>query len=211
MPEETQYIGAQPVKGEGYMEPDRYKVTCRCLRCGHKYSRVFKAVPKTDPPCPKKACKLAIAEEQAAKEAAHVEEMIETGQTPGHIGDNVRVKAIDATAEIVMQDYGMTDLKDNIRQGDSMAPSLTPRQREMSKNFWGGKRQTDRKREPTYQLGVQAKNKSMIDNAMSGQFLPNVAASAGRGAVTGDNVLRSIHGSRYKPPVNILYDANKTK
>src|ERR1700743_2073415 len=177
MSEETQYIGHTPVKGEGYMEADRTRVKGRCLRCGHIYSRVIKRLSDPDPPCPKKACKEQIAAEQKAKEARHVEAIIETGKAPGHIGENVHVKAIDQTAEIVMQDYGMTDLKDNTRQGDSMVPGLTPRQREMSKNFWGGKRQSDRKREPTYQMGIQAQQKAMIDNAMSGKFLPNVAAS----------------------------------
>lgn len=209
MSEETQYLSHSSVPAEGYLEKDWYRVKCRCLRCGHVYSRDYKHVPKVDPPCPKKACKAAIAVEQKAKETAHVEAMIETGQTPGHIGENVRVKAIDQTAEIVMQDYGMTDLKDNTRQGDNMVPALTPRQREMSKNFWGGSRMKDLRKNPTYQLGIQAKNKAMIDNAMAGKFIPNVAASVPRDSVTGDTVLSKIHGEKYKPPVNILYDANR--
>ena len=209
MSEETQYLGRAAVKGDGFMEPDRYRVKCRCLRCGHVYSRIIKRLTDPDPPCPKKACKTAIAAEQAAKEARHVEAMIETGETPGHIGDNVRVKAVDATAEIVMQDYGMTDLNDNTRHGDSMVPALTPRQREMSKNFWGGAKMKDRKREPTYQMGVQAQNKTMIDNAMQGKFLPNVAGSVPKDSRTGDTVLRAIHSAHYKPPVNIIYDANR--
>jgi predicted nucleic acid-binding Zn-ribbon protein len=206
MTEETKYLGHTPVKGDGYMEADRYRVKCRCLRCGHVYSRILKRLTDPDPACPKKACKEQIAAEQKAKEARHVETMIKTGQTPGHIGENVHVKAIDQTAEIVMQDYGMTDLKDNTRQGDSMAPALTPRQREMSKNFWGGSRVKDRKRDPTYQIGVQAQKKNMIDTAMSGGFLPNVAGSAPKDSRTGDTMLREIHGARYKPPVEIIYD-----
>ena len=209
MPEETKYLGASPVKSDGYMEPDRYRVKCRCLRCGHVYSRIYKAVPKVDPPCPKKACKQALAAEQAAKEVAHVEAMIETGETPGHIGENVRVKAIDETAKIVMEDLKMTDLRDDMRPGESMAPRLTPRQQKMSENFWGGQRMADRKRNPTYQLGVQTRQKGIIDNAMAGKYIPNVAAGQPSDAQTGDNVLRAIHGARYKPPVNIIYDANR--
>jgi hypothetical protein len=210
MSEETQYLEHDLVKGEGYMAADLYRVKCRCLRCGHIYhSRPAKAIPKTDPPCPKKACKAAIAAEQTAKEAAHVEAMIETGETPGHIGANNQVKAIDATAEIVMQDYGMTDLKDNTRPGDAMVPALTPRQRKMNENFWGGKKMSDRKREPTYQAGVQTRQKNIIDSAMQGQYLPNVAGSVPSDSRTGDTMLRQIHGARYKPPVNIIYDANK--
>lgn len=209
MSEETQYIGHTPVKGDGYMEPDRYRVKCRCLRCSHTYSRVIKRLTDPDPPCPKKACKAAIAAEQAAKEARHVEAMIQTGETPGHIGENVKVKAIDQTAEIVMHDYGMTDLKDNTRQGDSMVPGLTPRQQKMNENFWGGKKMSDRKREPTYQMGMQAQHKNLIDSAMQGKFLPNVAGSVPSDSMTGDTMLRKIHGARYKPPVDIIYDSNR--
>lgn len=191
------------------MEKERYRVKCRCLRCGHIYSRIIQRITDPDPPCPKKVCRAQIAEEQAQKEAEHVEAMIETGETPAHTGANVRVKAVDETAKIVMEDYQMTDLKDNVRQGDSMAPNLTPRQREMSKNFWGGGRMSDQKRKPTYQMGVQTKQKSIVDAAMSGSYLPNVAASIPRDSQTGDNVLRQIHGARYKPPVNILYDTQR--
>lgn len=208
MSEETKYLGSSPVQGEGYLEPDRYRVKCRCLRCGHVYSRIYKVVPTIDPPCPKKACKQAIAAEEAAKMAEHVETMIETGETPGHIGENVRVKAIDATAQIVMEDLKMTDLKDNMRAGEDMAPKLTIRQQKMSEGFWGGKRHSDR-RNPTYQLGVQAQKKGIVDKAMSGNYLPNLAGSVPKDSQTGDSVLRAIHGARYKPPVNIIYDANR--
>jgi hypothetical protein len=211
MPEETKYLGYTPQKSDGYMEPDRYRVKCRCLRCGHEYSRVYKVVPTTDPPCPKKTCKEAIARESAAKMAENVEAMIESGEAPGHIGDKVIVKAIDETAKIVMEDLKMTDLKDRIKPGETMVPPLTLRQQKMSQNFWGGARLQDRKRDPTYQLGVQARNKSIIDNAMKGNYIPNVAAGQPSDAQTGDNVLRQIHGSRYKPPVEIIYDANRGK
>lgn len=209
MPEETQYLGRRTVKGTGYMEKERYRVRCRCLRCGHVYSRIIKKINDPDPPCPKKACRQAIAAELAQRQADNVEAMIETGETPGHIGANIKVKAIDETAKIVMEDYNMTDLKDNVRRGDSMAPQLTPRQRAMNQNFWGGGRMSDKKRTPTYQMGVQANQKAMVENAMQGKFLPNVAGSVPRDSNTGDTVLRQIHGARYKPPVNILYDANK--
>lgn len=191
------------------MEKERYRVRCRCLRCGHIYSRIIKKITDPDPPCPKKVCRQAIAAEQALRESDNVQAMIETGETPGHIGANVKVKAIDETAKIVMEDYNMTDLKDNMRAGDSMAPQLTPRQRAMSENFWGGKRLSDRKRSPTYQMGVQEQQRSLVDNAMAGKFLPNVAGSVPRDSQTGDNLLRKIHGERYKPPVDILYDTNR--
>ena len=150
-------------------------------------------------------------DKETNSQAANVEAMIETGQTPGHIGANVHVKAIDIAAQIVMEDYQMTDLKDNTRQGDSMVPNLTSRQRAMNKDFWGGSRMKDRKRNPTYQPGIQAQQKTMIDKAMSGGYLPNVAASAPRDSQTGADELSRIHAARYKPPVEIIYDTNKMK
>lgn len=211
MPEETEYLGHRPVQGDGYLEPDRYRVKCKCLRCGHVYSRVYKAVPKVDPPCPKKVCKEAIATAQTKKQKRHVKKMIETGETPGHIGNNLQVKAIDMTAEIVMEDHKMTDLKTNTRQGDTMVHGLTPRQREMSKDFWGGRKMSDRKRDPTYQMGVQDRGKRLVDGAMSGNFLPNVAANQPRDSQTGDHLLTDLHARKYKPPVDILFDSNSKR
>jgi hypothetical protein len=214
MPEETEYLGRTAVEGDGYMEADRYKVHCRCLRCGRKYTRFIERISDPDPPCPYKACQKAIAREKAEKETRHVEAMIETGETPGHVGANNRVKAIDATAEIVMQDYGMTDLKDNTRQGESMAPQLTPRQRAMDKDFWGGRKLNDR-RNPTYLKGIplnegsETPNQGLGARALNGAFLPNVVGSQPRDSVTGDNLLRQIHGNRYKPPVEIVFDTNR--
>lgn len=152
---------------------------------------------------------MAIAAEESAKQEQNVAVMIETGQTPGHVGANNLVKAIDMTANIVMEDHQMSDLKDNTRTGDSMVPGLTLRQQKMSENFWGGGRQRD-KRKPTYQPGVDAM-RGTIDKAMQGKYLPNVAASVPRDTVTGDNLLTDLHARKYKPPVNILFDANKAK
>src|ERR1700723_2042442 len=137
MPENTKYLDRTPVPQDGYMEAPRHRVRCKCLRCGNIYQ---KTMPKgwklsdPDPPCPKKSCKQAIAAEQAAKEAANVEAMIETGKRPGPVGMNNLVKAVDLTAQIVMEDQNHTDLKDNTRTGDTMAPNLTIRQQQMSKD-----------------------------------------------------------------------------
>lgn len=216
MPEETEYLGRTAVEGDGYMEPDRYKVHCRCLRCGRKYTRFIERISDPDPPCPYKACKDAIAHEQAEKQARHVEAMIETGETPGHVGANNQVKAIDATAQIVMEDFHMTDLKDNTRAGDSMVPGLTPRQREMDKNFWGGGKLSDRKRNPTFLKGIPLNeggtaSQGLGERAISGAFLPNVAGSVPRDSQTGANELARIHGARYKPPVEFIFDTNRQK
>lgn len=211
MPIETEYLGHDIVEPEKYLGPKLYRVKCKCLRCGHVYySRPAKVVPKKDPPCPRKACKAAIAAEQAAKEAEHIQTMVTTGETPAVTGAKVIVKAIDQTMNIVAEDYKMTDLKDNIRAGDTVAPALTPRQREMSKNFWGGGKIKER-RNPTYLRGIGGnQGQSLGEKALTGSFLPNIAGAAPRDSITGDTMLTKIHSERYSPPVNIIYDTKKT-
>jgi hypothetical protein len=73
---------------------------------------------------------------------AYVDEgaMVDTWATVGscaQIGKNVRVKAVDETAKIVMEDYQMTDLKDNIRHGENVAPKLPPAQQKAADNYFG--------------------------------------------------------------------------
>lgn len=47
-----------------------------------------------------------------------------------------QIKAIDTTADIVMQDFKMGDLKDSVRTGDIMAPKLPPAQQAKADNFF---------------------------------------------------------------------------
>ena len=52
----------------------------------------------------------------------------------------IQNKAIDKTAEIVMDNYGMTDLRDNVRPGEAMAPKLAPHLQNGADNFFGGRK-----------------------------------------------------------------------
>lgn len=47
-------------------------------------------------------------------------------------------KAMDETAKIVMQDYGMTDLRDNQKPGDTMDPRLPSDLAKRADTAWGG-------------------------------------------------------------------------
>lgn len=124
---------------ENYFEPRRYRVKCQCERCGHIYhSQWAKAPPLKDPPCPKRACRDAMILESAERENARLRQMLEEGKAPAHVGANTQVRAIDATANIVMKDYGMTDLKDNIRPGESAVAPLPPAQQKAADNYFGG-------------------------------------------------------------------------
>ncbi len=72
------------------------------------------------------------------REAENMAEIIASQRAPGVIGDKVIVKAIDATAQVVQEDYALTDLKDNIRHGEAMAPKLPPDKQKLADGFFGG-------------------------------------------------------------------------
>jgi hypothetical protein len=142
--DEQEYVGREPMEPEGYLQPTRYKITCRCLRCGNEYHWFSTKVSGQDRPCPKKKCKEAAMREQIIREQANMARILETQTPPGHIGANASVKAVDTTADIVMTDYGFTDLKDNIRTGEAMAPKLPGPQQAAADNFFNANPLRDR-------------------------------------------------------------------
>jgi hypothetical protein len=134
----TLTLGIDMDKSDSFLEPTKYRIKYQCELCGHEYSRTYKAVPIKDPPCPSKVC---VAQQELTslkQQVANLQRMVEEGRGPGQIGDKVVVKAVDETARIVMEDYKMTDLKDNIRQGEAVAPKLPGQQQTMADNYFGG-------------------------------------------------------------------------
>ena len=123
---------------DGYLQPKRYRVTYECEKCGHVYHRIYKVVPRKDPPCPNRSCSDKSEIEDLKKRLDNLTAMLESGQAPAHIGQNVRVKAIDHTANIVMEDYGMTNLKDRVEPGEGVAPKLPPEQQKLADGYFGG-------------------------------------------------------------------------
>lgn len=189
MPVENEYLGHSEVPSDSYMGKAKYRVTCKCLRCGHVYKRVVTRLSDDNPPCPKKVCKEAIIAEDRAKMERNLRAMIAAEQGPGHIGANITVKAIDTTADIVQKDYGLTNLKDNIREGESMAPPLPPKMQQAADNFFKGPAQQspDQKNRRTKQMELLGRR------AMAGAFRN---MSVNPGAVvqgkTGTSTLRKI-------------------
>lgn len=104
----------------------RFKVSIKCLACGHRYARVMRAMDEyeletiPDPPCP--CC------EKAGRIPAF---NYESGKAPAAIG-SLLAQAVDTTAQIVMEDHGMTDLRDNVREGETAAPKLAPKLQAMA-------------------------------------------------------------------------------
>jgi hypothetical protein len=133
----TEYAGFEAMPDEPFT-PRMYKIRFRCNRCNHEYHKVSKTANIPDMPCPKSACKAAIHKEEVQREALKLAKMLEEQRPPAQIGANISVKAVDKTAEVVMHDYKMTDLKDNIRQGEAMAPKLAPHLQKRADDFFTG-------------------------------------------------------------------------
>lgn len=124
----------------------RYKLTLRCKNFRHgeyKYSRTVDVDEEAgerledvvNPPCP--LCNKLVKkrdEEPMATAPIPIKPMDEwpAGEAPGIVGQKNVVKAIDMAAEIAMKDFGLTDLRDDCRQGESAAPKLPPAQQKMA-------------------------------------------------------------------------------
>lgn len=110
----------------------RFKVSIKCLACGHRYQRVMRAADSyeletiPDPPCP--CC------QRAGRIPAF---NFESGKAPAAIG-SMLAKAVDMTADIVMQDHGMTDLRDNVREGETATPKLPPKLQAAADSMFSG-------------------------------------------------------------------------
>ena len=132
----TTVLSAEWTEAESFLGPRMKKITFECGKCGHIWTRKYKAEPKNDPPCPSKSCSKNAELEDLRKQVANLTAMLTSGQAPATIGNNTRVKAIDETAKIVMEDQNMTNLKDNIRMGETMAPPLPPAQQKRADNLF---------------------------------------------------------------------------
>ena len=138
-------------------EKQRYRMTFHCA-CGATFRKITTDLGLTSPPCPeckKKNKKLRlnkigdgpvsesdlIAEKVAQKLRETPEWQKEymskvLSPTPPEMKN--RNKAVDITADIVMQDYKLGDLKDNVRMGESMAPKLPGLQQSMADQMMSG-------------------------------------------------------------------------
>lgn len=116
---------------------NRHCFKFRCRDCGHKWTRYIVTETPWDihaPGCPK--CK------KARKQRDGLDEIIASGRGPAIGGASIQNRAIDATAEMVMQDYGLTDLKSpgELRRGESQAPRLPPAMQTAADNMFSPKK-----------------------------------------------------------------------
>lgn len=131
-------VKLQPEEGvPAHLQPTRYRIYYSCDVCGHTWNKVTTKVSGKDPLCPSKVCKKERAIQEAEDAAANMAQIIEERRAPGVIGSNAMVNAVDTTAKIVMEDHGMTDLRDNVREGDTLAPKLPGKQQIAADNYFG--------------------------------------------------------------------------
>ncbi len=158
-----------------------YKITCRCVRCGFKWQRRTKNPDSPDPACPNLAC---------GEMPVTIGMDLSSNKAPANIGGNVRVQAADEAMKIVTQDYGMTDIRDKVYEGESAAPKLPPKQQQMADNFFGGAGGSARRmRMPGFNAGAS------VAAALSGRL------SDPR---TEQRTLVQTHAERIRPPVHIV-------
>ncbi len=135
----TTSVDSEWVDSDQYLGPRMKRITFECGKCGHRWIRTLKAEPKKDPPCPNRRCVETSQMTDLKRENENLRQMLEEGRAPATIGQNIRVKAVDETARIVMEDGHYTDLRDNIREGEAMAPKLPQAQQALADAMFSNK------------------------------------------------------------------------
>ncbi len=139
----------------------KFSVTIRCLNpeCNHKYSRVMSAPDEEtlavipDPPCPK-----------CSRKPRKKRFDYAAGTAPA-VGGSLVVRAVDQTAAIVMADHHLTDLRSDVREGETMAPKLPPRLQAMADGMFS------RPKRPGQAQGLFGLNPAAVRQAaVNGRF-----------------------------------------
>lgn len=167
MMDEPETLGFSEMEPESYLAASRYRIKNRCMLCGKVYSYTTKLRTDDKRPCTKVPCVEARMKIAFEKEMANMRAMLESQTPPAQIGRGevgIISKAIDTTAQIVMEDHKLTDLKDNVREGDILAPRLPPEQQMKADGFFSGEAVRQRN-------GLNAKQMQLIGRrAMAGAY-----------------------------------------
>lgn len=117
----------------------KYLSRYKCTTCKNEFEQItIGFIPEKEPPCPycPKEKKTRIKTKGCVTNKTHnvdkeknVQEIIATRKAPA-TGPSVKSQIFDNTMEMVMQDYGMTNIKDNAREGEN---SVTPLESRLEK------------------------------------------------------------------------------
>lgn len=153
----------------------KYEIALRCGTCGHKYRRRVNSLDDPDPPCPR--C-------ETAARTRGID--FASSRAPAVIGSNVHVRAIDATAQIVMEDHKLGDLRSDVRPGETAAPKIAPHLQKQADNFFMGR-------------------KSMAGNPMQPIFARAAAAAMSGAARDGTpDVVGATHKAKMMPKTRFI-------
>ena len=155
----------------------KFRITLRCKTCGNKWSRVVVDPDKADPPCP-----------QCRRRYETRGMDYDSNRAPANVGNNNHIKAIDQTAEIVMRDHGMTDLRSDVREGETSAPKLAPHLQKAADSFF---------QRPASRNKLIPNAALMARRAMAGSYSPGASRSPDPVAVA--------QAPRSPVPVQIMY------
>lgn len=174
-----------------------YRTNYRCTDCKSQFEKITKTFPKKDPACPQCKESKKVKFKSSVSDNTHnldsvsrMQDMIDSRKAPAYGGTNLHNKAIDKTAEIVMQDYGMTNLEmgSHLRPGDNCVPKLAPElEQKVDKVFAP---------QPSNVMGAQSAN---LNNALMRQI--NAGVYKGQ-----SDVVRRNQEVGVKIPTNILHD-----
>ena len=128
----TSTVEAEWVDSEHYLGPRMKRITFQCGKCNHQWVRTLKVEPRRNPPCPNRRCEETAEREELKREVENLRQILAEQRAPATVGANLRVRAVDETARIVMEDQKLTNLRDGLREGDTMAPKLPQRQQELA-------------------------------------------------------------------------------
>jgi hypothetical protein len=97
---------------------------------------------------------------------------------------------VDQTYQIVSEDYKMTDMRDNVREGETMAPKLAPRLQAMADNMFARPKQRGNPAAGIFGLSPRA----VMQAAVSGRFnTPDTV-----------NPVATQHRNRDRAPIHIV-------
>jgi glutaredoxin len=177
-----------------------FKSSYKCSDCKYQFEKITKNFPKKDPSCPKCKQVKKVNFKSSVSDKTHnldddsrVQEMIAARKPPSS-GKSNFTKAMDYTSEMVMQDYQMTNLQDNLREGDSMAGKLS---HEME-------RKVDAVFAPQKPIMGQGTASSLNKNLMR-----QINSGAFKGYGGASDVVARQQASGIKPHTNILFEHNQ--
>ena len=205
----------------------RYRRTSyRCSDCKFCFDKLRKfavdkyphgtdlPMPKKDPDCPQceKVKKVSLRNSVTDDTHRHINPSNAEGGFVGGtpeapakaftMGGSNFTKAMDATADIVMKDYGLTNLQDNLRAGDTMAPKLqgvdgsgVPLEQRVSEVFAPPKRNIGQQTGKTF-------NKTLMNQINQGMYKAYGGAN---------DVVARQQSSNIRVPTNVIFEHGRGK